>query len=418
MTSLRQRMTGDMQVRNLALNTQTCYVQQVSLFARHFDKSPEQLGPEDIRAYQVYLTNERKLATGSVLIAVAALRFLYKVSLKKDWTFEDVIPAPKKPQKLPVIPSPEEVLHFLGSVRSTRNRAILTACYAAGLRISECIHLKAADIDSRQMVIRIGQGKGHKDRYVMLSPKLLETLRSYWKAVRPKDWLFEGDIPGQPIQRSAATSSVAISVVMNGIASIAAGTGTAQNVSLSLGRNGSRTDKPNFWKSAIFTSSLPCHRRSRPSPYQNKELVLGILFRVTAETLRTIAADPKHLGAEIGFFAVLHTWGSNLQFHPHLHCVVPGGGLSPDGQRWVSCRRNFFLHVRVLSRLFKRLFLEALKTAFDAGKLQFFHSLEPLREAVVFARQLARMKACDWVVYAKQPLFRMRNKFRQVRGAI
>lgn len=203
MTSLRRRMTEDMQVRNLALNTQTCYVQQVSLFARYFDKSPEQLGPEDIRAYQVYLTNEKKLATGSVLIAVAALRFLYKVSLKKDWTFEDVIPAPKKPQKLPVIPSPEEVLHFLGSVRSTRNRAILTACYAAGLRISECIHLKAADIDSQRMVILIDQGKGHKDRYVMLSPKLLETLRSYWKAVRPKDWLFEGDIPGQPINRSS-----------------------------------------------------------------------------------------------------------------------------------------------------------------------------------------------------------------------
>lgn len=203
MTSLRKRMTEDMQVRNLALNTQTCYVQQVSLFARHFDKSPEQLGPEDIRAYQIYLTNERKLGTGSVLIAVAALRFLYRVSLKKDWTFEDVIPAPKKPQKLPVIPSPEEVLHFLGSVRSTRNRAILTACYAAGLRITECIHLKAADIDSQRMVIRIDQGKGHKDRYVMLSPKLLETLRSYWKAVRPKGWLFEGDIPGQPINRSS-----------------------------------------------------------------------------------------------------------------------------------------------------------------------------------------------------------------------
>ena len=203
MTSLRQRMTEDMQVRNLALNTQTCYVQQVSLFARHFDKSPEQLGPEDIRAYQVYLTNERKLATGSVLIAVAALRFLYKVSLKKDWTFEDVIPAPKKPQKLPVIPSPEEVVRFLGSVRSPRNRAILTSCYAAGLRISECIHLKATDIDSQRMVIRVDQGKGHKDRYVMLSPKLLETLRSYWKAVRPKDWLFEGDIPGQPINRSS-----------------------------------------------------------------------------------------------------------------------------------------------------------------------------------------------------------------------
>ncbi len=107
MTSLRQRMTEDMQVRNLALNTQTSYVQQVSLFARHFGKSPEQLGPEDIRAYQVYLTNEKKLEPGSVLIAVSALRFLYKVSLKKDWRFEDIIPAPKKPQKLPVVLSPD-----------------------------------------------------------------------------------------------------------------------------------------------------------------------------------------------------------------------------------------------------------------------------------------------------------------------
>ena len=203
MTSLRKRMTEDMQVRNLALNTQTSYVQQVSLFARHFDKSPELLGPDDIRAYQIYLTNEKKLATSSILIAVAALRFCYKVSLKKNWTLDDVIPAPKKPEKLPVIPSPEEVLHFLGSVRSTRNRAILTSCYAAGLRISECIHLKARDIDSQRMVIRIDQGKGHKDRYVMLSPKLLETLRGYWKAVRPKEWLCEGDIAGQPINRSS-----------------------------------------------------------------------------------------------------------------------------------------------------------------------------------------------------------------------
>jgi site-specific recombinase XerD len=203
MTSLRQRMTEDMQVRNLALNTQTSYVQQVSLFARHFGKSPEQLGPEDIRAYQVYLTNEKKLEPGSVLIAVSALRFLYKVSLKKDWRFEDIIPAPKKPQKLPVVLSPEEVVHFLGCVGSTKHRAILTTCYAAGLRISEAIHLKPAHIDSQRMVIRVEQGKGRKDRYVMLSPKLLETLRSYYRAVRPKGWLFEGDVSGQPINRSS-----------------------------------------------------------------------------------------------------------------------------------------------------------------------------------------------------------------------
>jgi len=137
--------------------------------------------------------------------------------------------------------------------------------------------------------------------------------------------------------------------------------------------------------------------------YQNKEVVYGILFQATAETLKTIAADPKHLGAEIGFFAVLHTWGQSLQFHPHLHCVVPGGGLSPDGQRWVSCRPNFFLPVRVLSHLFRRLFLQSLQQAFDSGKLQFFNALESLRERRTFLQLVNRMKACEWVVYAKSP---------------
>lgn len=137
--------------------------------------------------------------------------------------------------------------------------------------------------------------------------------------------------------------------------------------------------------------------------YQNKEVVYGILFQATAETLKTIAADPKHLGAEIGFFAVLHTWGQNLQFHPHLHCVVPGGGLSPDGERWVPCRPNFFLPVHVLSRLFRRLFLESLRKAFDSEKLQFFAALESLRERHNFVQLLDRLKACEWVVYAKRP---------------
>jgi integrase/recombinase XerD len=203
MTSLRQRMTEDMQVRNLGLNTQTSYVQQVSLFARHFNKSPEELGPEEIRAYQVYLTNEKKLAPGSVLIAVAALRFLYKVSLKREWPFDEVIPAPKKPQKLPVVLSPEEVLEFLRCVGNAKQRTILTTCYAAGLRISEAVRLKTSDIDSKRMVIRVEQGKGQKDRYTMLSPQLLETLRAYWRAGRPKTLLFEGNVPGRPIDRSA-----------------------------------------------------------------------------------------------------------------------------------------------------------------------------------------------------------------------
>jgi site-specific recombinase XerD len=203
MTSLRQKMVEDMQIRNLAVNTQKSYIQQVSLFARHFHKSPELLGPEQIRAYEVYLTNEKKLATGSITIAVSALRFLYRVSLKKDWSFAEFIPAPKVPKKLPNVLSPEEVVQFLDCVRSRKHRAILTTCYAAGLRISEAVALTPPAIDSKRMVIRVEQGKGQKDRYVMLSPKLLEILRAWWRVEKPKDWLFPGDFPGRHITRFA-----------------------------------------------------------------------------------------------------------------------------------------------------------------------------------------------------------------------
>ena len=202
MTSLRSRMIEDMQIRNLAVDTQQAYVKQVSLFARYFNKPPELLGAEQIRTYQLHLTNEKKLSTSSILVATAALRFLYKVTLKRPWSFDDLIPVPKKPQKLPVILSPEEVLHFLNCVEKRKYRAILTTCYAAGLRISEAIALTPAAIDSKRMVIRIEQGKGKKDRYTMLSPKLLDVLRDWWRVERPKDWLFPGNL-GQHITRSA-----------------------------------------------------------------------------------------------------------------------------------------------------------------------------------------------------------------------
>jgi site-specific recombinase XerD len=203
MTALRTRMTEDMQIRNLAVHTQNTYLLQVALFARHFNKSPELLGPEQIRTYQVYLTNEKKLATSSILIAISALRFLYKVTLKRHWSLDDIIPAPKKPQTLPVVLSPEEVVHFLECVESRKHRTILTTCYAAGLRISESIALTPPAIDSKRMVLRVEQGKGKKDRYVMLSPKLLTILRDWWRLERPRHWLFPGNLPGQHITSDA-----------------------------------------------------------------------------------------------------------------------------------------------------------------------------------------------------------------------
>jgi integrase/recombinase XerD len=196
-------MTEDMQVRNLSPRTQATYLLQVSLFARYFHRSPQVLGPEEIRSYQVYLTNEKKLAPSSLRIAVAALRFLYKVTLRKDWNLPDLIPVPKKPQRLPVVLSPPEVQHFLSCVASLKHRTILTTCYAAGLRISEAICLQPSHIDSQRMVIRVEQGKGHKDRYVMLSPKLLEILRHWWRVAKPQPWLFPGGTPGRHVTRLA-----------------------------------------------------------------------------------------------------------------------------------------------------------------------------------------------------------------------
>lgn len=137
--------------------------------------------------------------------------------------------------------------------------------------------------------------------------------------------------------------------------------------------------------------------------FQNKATVYAILVRTAAETLVTIAADPKHLGAEIGVTAVLHSWGQTLHHHPHVHGIVPGGGLSPDGTRWIACRPGFFLPVRVLSRLFRRLFLEQLQAAFNAGDLGFFGTLADLADARTFARHLAGLRRIDWVVYAKRP---------------
>src|SRR6202045_3399331 len=137
--------------------------------------------------------------------------------------------------------------------------------------------------------------------------------------------------------------------------------------------------------------------------WYNKAVIYGLLFDVAAQTLRTIAADPKHLGAQIGATLVLHTWGSSLTHHPHVHGIVPGGGLSPEGKRWVPCKPGFFLPVRVLSRLFRRRFLEELAKAHHTDRLQFFGEYATLADARAFAQWLAPLRECEWVVYAKRP---------------
>jgi integrase/recombinase XerD len=199
MSPLRRRMIEDLQIRNLTPNTQRVYVEQIIRFALHFRKSPEHLGPAEIRAYLLHLTNEKRLAASSIIVTVSALRFFYTVTLKRPWVVEDDIPAGRQAKKLPVVLSQDEVARFLAAVDNLKHRVVLTVCYATGLRISEAVRLAPAAIDSERMVIRVEPGKGRKDRYVMLPPRLLDLLRDYWKRTHPGAWLFPGNRPDRPM---------------------------------------------------------------------------------------------------------------------------------------------------------------------------------------------------------------------------
>ena len=198
MTALRRRMIEDMTLRNFAPHTIQVYVERVVTFARYYNVSPQDLGPEQIRAYLLYLVQQRHVSWSYFNQARCALQFLYRVTLGKDWVVEAVA-CPKQQKKLPIILSLDELVRFFKAVTNLKHRAILMTTYAAGLRLSEVRHLRVDDIDSQRMVIRIRQAKGHKDRYVMLSPRLLAILRQYWKAVRPRNYLFPGADPDRPI---------------------------------------------------------------------------------------------------------------------------------------------------------------------------------------------------------------------------
>jgi len=202
MTPLRQRMVDDMRIRNLSPHTITCYVRAVAQFARHFGKSPDVLGVEHVREYQLFLVKEKKVSWGTVNIAVCALKFFYGCTLRREWK-DDGIPFPKKEKKLPVVLSTKEIAQFFAVIGNLKHWTIFTLMYATGLRISEALNLLPGDIDSMRMVIRVRQGKGKKDRYVPLSAGLLDSLRAYWKTYRPETWMFPGMISGQPLNRSS-----------------------------------------------------------------------------------------------------------------------------------------------------------------------------------------------------------------------
>ena len=215
MSPLRRRMIEDMTIRNLTPETQRSYVQAVARFSKYFDRSPDRLGPEDVRAYQVHLIS-RGIAWSSLNQVVCALRFFYGVTLGRGEMVERIAHA-RQPGKLPAVLSCEEVVHFLEAVPGLKARVALTTAYAAGLRLSEVVALKVANIDSPRMVIQIERGKGGGERQAMLSVQLLHILRAYWRIVRPAVWLFPGRNPQHPISSKVLGTACQIATEAAGL---------------------------------------------------------------------------------------------------------------------------------------------------------------------------------------------------------
>ena len=191
MTPLRERFLGDLQMAKRSESTQSAYVHVVAEYARFFGKSPDRLGREHVRRYLLHLLNDKRVATSTYRQSLSALRWFYRKTLRKNWVI-DGIASVRGEKRLPVVMSQEEVVRFFHALISLKHRAILMVAYGAGLRVSEVVALRVTDIDSSRMVIRVDQGKGRSDRYVMLAARLLLVLRKYWKAARPKDFLFPG----------------------------------------------------------------------------------------------------------------------------------------------------------------------------------------------------------------------------------
>ena len=198
MNTLREKMLAELQLRGITPRTQTAYLREIAKLENYFNKSPEELGEEEVKKYLVHMLEERGLSSGTYKYYAAGIKFLYRTTLNRGEVVEK-IKYPKAKIKLPVVLDLSEVRTMLSVMENLKHRAVLTITYSAGLRVSETAHLKVTDIDSKRMMVRVRQGKGGKDRYTILSKTTLECLREYWRAYRPKDWLFEGQKEGSHI---------------------------------------------------------------------------------------------------------------------------------------------------------------------------------------------------------------------------
>src|SRR2546427_70456 len=401
-SALRARMIEDMRVRGFTEKTRNDYVRNVRAFAAFIGRSPDTATVEDLRRFQLH-QRQSGVQPPSINNSVSALRFFFTATLDRP-DLARRLTVVREPLRLPAVLSVEEVTLLLQSAPGAKDKAALGTAYGAGLRVSEVVALKVGDIDSERMLLRVEQGKGRKDRHAMLSPQLLELLRDWWVEGRrrgvllPRGWLFPGRNPIEPLSTRQINRAVHAAAEAAGLRAYAGHVSLGQLKVMSaiehcrstaLGGHVERCQDCGHsriaynscrnrhcpkcqgaaakgWLAAREADLLPVDyfhviftlpAEIAPIAYQNKAVVYDLLFRTAAETLLTIAADPRHLGARIGATAVLHSWGSAMTHHPHVHMIVPGGGISLDNTHWVSCRSGFLLPVRVLSRLFRRLFL-------------------------------------------------------------
>src|SRR5438128_1934338 len=434
-------MLEELQRRNYSAITTRNYLRVVTEFAKCFGKSPDKLGPNELRTYQAYLLTECKLTPGTVVNRVAALRFFFVKTLKRH-QFRDFLPYPQDRRRLPTVLSREEVARLINAAGTLFRLTLLMTLYATGMRRSELARLKVSDIDSQRMIIRVVEGKGGKDRDLPLSPALLQTLREYWRWRKPRLYLFPTRTRqhslDQPIsdktvwiacsdaaRRARIRKRVTPHTLRHSWAThlLEAGTDlrtiqvllahgdletTARYLHLSQrhfpaannpldGLSLSSPDNITSYFHVVFT--VP--HELNVLALENPRLFYDLLFTASAQTLLEIAIDRKHLGAEIGVIGILHTWGQNLLLHPHIHCVIPAGGLSPDHRRWIRPRYPFFLPVKVLSRVFRGKFLAGLKRLHHRHQLCCAGPTVALADPQQFAKLMRRLHRHDWVVHAK-----------------
>jgi len=382
-------MIEDMHLRKLAPKTQTCYIRTVKKFADYLGHSPDRATAEDLRQFQLYLT-EQGTSRITINATITALRFFFEVTVG-DKSIASKLNTVPVPRKLPVVLSREEVSRLLEAAQSLKYKAAFAVAYGAGLRISEVAALKISDIDGERKTLHVEQGKGRKDRYAMLSPVLLDILRRWWREGRDKGLLLDGGclFPGQdpvnPLNERQLSRA---------IRAAAAAAEIDKRVSMHLLRHSFATHLLEQKVDIRLIQVLLGHSKLESTSF---------FTQVATETVQTIAGDPQHLGARTRLTLVLHTWGSAMTHHPHVHGIVTGGGLSTGGERWIGCKPGFFLPVRVLSRLFRRLFLKRLNQAYQADQLRFFGELRAIADADAFSAWIKPLRKIEWVVYAKRP---------------